>query len=70
MVQITSAQAAERLGLSPISVRRLIRTGRLPATRLGPMYVIEEDDLELVRVRRPVGRPPGPTPPKRIRRRR
>lgn len=55
---INTAQAAERLNLSRSSVLKLIQSGRLPASKRGGRdYLINEADLELVRVRRKVGRP-------------
>jgi excisionase family DNA binding protein len=56
MTMITTATAAQRLGISPRRVRVLIDTGRLPAARIGRDHLIREQDLALVAVRRP-GRP-------------
>lgn len=56
MALITSAQAAEKLGISMRRVQELIKTGRLPAQQFGRTYVVEEDDLKLVENRKP-GRP-------------
>lgn len=53
---ISSAEAAERLGVHITRVQVLIREGRLPAQRIGRTYVVNEDDLKLVEVRKP-GRP-------------
>ena len=53
---ISSAEAAERLGVHITRVQVLIREGRLPAQRIGRTYVVNEDDLKLVEDRRP-GRP-------------
>jgi excisionase family DNA binding protein len=68
-MQITTAIASARLGITPRRVRELIRTNRLPAQKLGRDYLIEEADLELVRVRKH-GRPrtsliAATTPPKK-----
>lgn len=53
---ISSAEAAERLGVHITRVQVLIREGRLPAQRIGRTYVVNEDDLKLVEDRKP-GRP-------------
>lgn len=53
---ISSAEAAERLGVHITRVQVLIREGRLPAQKIGRTYVVNEDDLKLVEDRRP-GRP-------------
>lgn len=57
MKLITTADAAQRLGVHQTRVQVLIRGGRLPAQMLGGTYLINEDDLKLVAVRKP-GRPP------------
>jgi excisionase family DNA binding protein len=54
---ISSAEAAERLGVHITRVQVLIREGRLPAQKIGRTYVVNEDDLKLVEDRKP-GRPP------------
>ncbi|MGI8542158.1 MAG: helix-turn-helix domain-containing protein [Aridibacter sp.] len=54
---LSTNQAAEILGVTPIRVRALIRDKRLPAQKIGRDYVIKESDLKLVKVRKP-GRPP------------
>jgi excisionase family DNA binding protein len=43
---MTVSDAAERLGIHPESVRRLIRTGRLPAKKFANSWLIERDVLE------------------------
>ena len=43
---ITVPEAAKKLGKDPETVRRWIRSGRLPARRIGTQHVIEESDLE------------------------
>ena len=53
---ISSAEAAERLGVHITRVQVLIREGRLPAQKIGRTYVVNEDDLKLVENRKP-GRP-------------
>jgi len=53
---LTTKDAARRLGVSDARVRALILAGRLPAEKFGRAHLIREQDLELVRDRRP-GRP-------------
>lgn len=53
---ITTAEAAQRLGVHQTRVQVLIREGRLPAQMMGGTYVIDESDLALVADRKP-GRP-------------
>jgi len=53
---ITTEEAAEKLGVSVDRVQALIRAGRLPASRFGKAYAINEKDLALVKNRKP-GRP-------------
>ena len=40
------AGVAERLGIHPESVRRLIRQGRLPAKKFANSWVVARDELE------------------------
>lgn len=56
---ITTTEAAERLGISPARVRQLVLRGDLPATKFGPVNMVKESDLELVRHRPAAGRPPS-----------
>jgi excisionase family DNA binding protein len=53
---ITTAQAAERLGISPQRVFQLIQDGRLPAQKVGHSYVIDGAVLKSVKRKKP-GRP-------------
>jgi len=53
---LTTAQAAEELGVTAARVRQLILSGSLPAKKIGRDWAIERDDLELVRERK-LGRP-------------
>jgi excisionase family DNA binding protein len=53
---LTTREAAERLGVTRERVYALIKAGRLPAEKFGPVWMILEDDLELVKDRKP-GRP-------------
>jgi excisionase family DNA binding protein len=63
---ITTTEAAERLGISSARVRQLVLSGDLPVTKFGPINMVRVGDLDLVRNRRGVGRPPknhnGSTP--------
>jgi excisionase family DNA binding protein len=43
---ITVPEAAKRAGKDPETIRRWIRSGQLPARKVGTQHVIEEDDLE------------------------
>ena len=43
---ITVPEAAKRAGRDPETIRRWIRSGRLPARKIGTQHVIEEADLE------------------------
>jgi excisionase family DNA binding protein len=62
---LTVTQAAERLGITSARVRFYIANGRLPATRLGSIYVIDPGDLAKLN-RGKAGRPPAePKPAKR-----
>jgi excisionase family DNA binding protein len=54
---LTTNQAAQRLGLTAIRVRQLIKAGRLPSQQFGRDHVIREEDLKLVADRKS-GRPP------------
>jgi excisionase family DNA binding protein len=42
---ITVPEAAKRAGKDPETIRRWIRTGKLPAHKIGTQHVIEEGDL-------------------------
>jgi excisionase family DNA binding protein len=53
---LTTADVAERLGVTQARVRALIAAGRLPSKQYGRDHLIRERDLELVADRRP-GRP-------------
>ena len=53
---LTTTQAAEVLGVTPVRVRQLIEAGRLKAVKVGRDWLIDPPDLEAVKVRTP-GRP-------------
>lgn len=42
---LTVPEAALRAGKNPETIRRWIRAGRLPASKVGTQHVIDEDDL-------------------------
>ncbi len=56
MKLLSAKEAAEKLGISDRRIRFLITDGKLPATRVGNSYVIQESDLKLVAERK-TGRP-------------
>ncbi len=45
---LTVPEAAERAERDPETIRRWIRSGKLPARKVGTQHVIEEADLESV----------------------
>jgi excisionase family DNA binding protein len=45
---LTVAEAADRVGRNPETIRRWIRSGRLPAQRLGKRHAIEARDLRTI----------------------
>ncbi len=53
---LNTTAAAEKLKISAIRVRQLIREGRLPAQKVGRDYIIQEKDLKLIENRQN-GRP-------------
>jgi len=57
MKLLTTKEAARILEISQRRVQALITAGRLPAVKMGGVYLIKEKDLKLVADRKP-GRPP------------
>jgi excisionase family DNA binding protein len=57
---MTAGQVAKTLKLSHSRVMQFIRSGRLPAKKIGVQWFIEHADLDKVRVRKP-GRPKKPS---------
>jgi excisionase family DNA binding protein len=55
-MKLTTQQVAERLGVHRSRVHALIREGRMPVERFGSLYMIDEDDLNRLEIKR-VGRP-------------
>lgn len=58
MKKLTAKQVAERLGVNDSRVRQLIQSKKLPAEKYGNLWLINEEDLKLVKDRKPTGRPP------------
>ena len=55
---LTTIQAAEFLGVTPLRVRHFIWEKRLPAEKHGRDYFIKEQDLKKFKsIKRPHGRP-------------
>lgn len=53
---LTTTQAAERLGVTDVHyVRRLIKDGKLKATKYGRDWLIEEADIETYKSAHPRG---------------
>jgi excisionase family DNA binding protein len=48
VLMLTVAQAADRIGRSPETVRRWIRSGKLPAKRVGTRHAIEPRELDQI----------------------
>ncbi len=53
---LSTTEAAQRLSISQRRVVALIQSGRLPAKKIGSVWVIKEKDLHLVS-KRETGRP-------------
>lgn len=49
---LSTKEAAERLGVTPQHLRRLIESGQLPAGRVGRQYVVDAASLEALRAAR------------------
>jgi excisionase family DNA binding protein len=54
---LTTSEVAEMLGVTRWRINALIRDGRLKAEKFGQIFLIKEEDLKMVLVRKP-GRPP------------
>ena len=55
---LTTAQAAERLGLTIRAVQKMIEAGRLEGIKAGRDYLIKTDALEKITRKSKAGRPP------------
>ena len=53
---IDTIEAARRLNVTPTRVRAMIKSGRLKATKVGIVWMIDPKDLEALKDRK-VGRP-------------
>ncbi len=53
---LSTNEVAEKLGVTSIRIRAMIRNGNLPAQKIGRDYVVKESDLKFVKDRKP-GRP-------------
>lgn len=54
----TTAQAADRLGLTVRAVQKMIEQGRLEAQKVGRDYLIRADALDNIKRASAAGRPP------------
>ncbi|MEJ7710509.1 MAG: helix-turn-helix domain-containing protein [Pyrinomonadaceae bacterium] len=54
---LTTEEVGGRLGVTATRVRAMIAAGRLPAQKFGPVYLVLESDLAIVKDRK-TGRPP------------
>ena len=61
MKLLSTKEAAEKLNVSPIRVRQLIRERKLKASLIGRDYVIQESDLKSVQTYGKAGRPTSKT---------
>lgn len=66
MALLNTQQAAEKLGVSAIRIRQLIRAGKIVAVNLGRDYAIEESALDGVVVYGKSGRPSRTVAMKRV----
>jgi excisionase family DNA binding protein len=54
---MTIPEAARRAGRDPETVRRWVRSGRLPARKIGTQHIVREEDLEAVISRKELLKP-------------
>ena len=55
---VVLSAAAKELGMSHVSVWRHVQSGKLPARKVGPIYLVKRRDLEEFKAKqRPIGRP-------------
>lgn len=55
---LTTRQAADILGLSPVTVRRMIENGTLISMKIGRDHMLHPADVEAAKSRPGPGRPP------------
>jgi excisionase family DNA binding protein len=61
---LTLPSAARELGISHVTLYRLVKAGRIPSTRVGAYHLIRRTDLEAFRrLDRKAGRPKSDQPP-------
>lgn len=48
---LTVPEAARRAGKNPETIRRWIREGKLPASKVGTQHVLDEQDLDAILTR-------------------
>lgn len=58
MKLLNTTEAANKLRVTPIRIRQLIKEGKLVAQKVGRDYAIEESALEGVKTYGKAGRPP------------
>jgi excisionase family DNA binding protein len=58
MKLLNTTEAADKLKVTPIRVRQLIKEGKLAAQKVGRDYAIEESALQGVKTYGKAGRPP------------
>jgi excisionase family DNA binding protein len=59
---MTVTDAAALLGIAPASLHYLITAGRLPARRVGPIYLLRRDDVTAHALLMRDRQRPGPKP--------
>lgn len=57
MAQITTTEAAQRLGVTDRRVRQLIEEGALKGEKIGRDYLVDEESVEAAKKRPKPGRP-------------
>jgi excisionase family DNA binding protein len=48
MAYITIPQLAKMLGVSRVTIYRKVKSGRIPAVKVGHTYVITDDEIETI----------------------
>ncbi len=61
--EMVLSEVARELGVSHVSGWRFIQANRLPARKVGPIWLVKRSDVEAFKRRdRPIGRPRKPRP--------